>query len=71
MIPAFLNAYTSMGGGSLSIFPTLADEMMFFISQLWCKGTIKKTLCFTRLSLGGQVTNLPYQRFLFYKNEVM
>ncbi len=28
MIPAFLNAYTSMGGGSLSIFPTLADEMM-------------------------------------------
>ena len=28
MIPAFLNANTSMGGGSLSIFPTLADEMM-------------------------------------------
>ena len=24
MIPAFLNAYTSMGGGSLSIFPTLS-----------------------------------------------
>ena len=38
--------------------------MMFFIAQLRCKGTIKKTLCFARLLLGGQVTNLRSQRIL-------
>ena len=45
--------------------------MMFLLPNYGTKVQQIKTLCFTRLSLVGQVTNLPYQRFLFYKNGVM